>query len=917
MKVYDPQGEYSDQEVRDALVGASGTRELSFRYERLDKDNQYIEDIDYIVGCTIENNSLADIKRTAKFDILDIGTINYLQDRIAPYVRVTMPKDNTYGDNIRTIAPKVWWKLDEQVTRPRPTSRTTAVPDGMTHTTMETAYAATPDINRRERYDAKVAAGSGTLRSEIWYAFKVDSSEPLEFKATPRNGTVEVYYARDVEMMEGDELQVPELLDSFTTTNTTEFTYSTSVPRRGIYYVRFHGTLSITAITPYVIVYRGVRVEDSSENSVYGFMKNALHSYPALVNDFGGSIGAGNGPITDIYIDAEWTSDTIAVPFLPEITVNYWLDLGNTLPSQSFSVDHTLEFGGLELKLSVRRFDNTQSVFTVRADFEADHYEGSVFFPTAHLLGDRKMVSYVINPTTDASSILVNGTSLGSAGRVSHSTRILSEFSEEFASGLLTKVSGAAKSAEYISLDDIAIFDQAIVSNTLTALFRLGTNSPPTRRGWVEWPQGVFVLSSPTRTMEDGNSVIREVEAYDQLVNLSEDSFSTRYFIPAGTKYTDAIEELVQSTVPPAGDLPMGHPAWLKPDTNVIVDGDVVTFEGANGQIVTESGVVVLKDASLTAKVPSSAGDFEVGFKDVVTIERVGTLLYAKTVAVSANVTYNSTNHAYVRVREDQGHLYAETSPNGMVWTQMITPVSEVLPGAKIQMSIKTAVASSVASVKAVGSLANKTDITPHSAALSTGIEWEIGTPKLKIVNDLLNSINYISAFYAADGVFVGKPYQSPTDRPAEYVYATDSNSVITGDVDQTVDLFSIPNKWILMVSEPDKPVMVAEYTNNNPLSVTSTVSRGRTIVDVRTEQDTASQQVLNDRVFRLATEASQVYEHIEFETALMPFHEDSDVYFLIVDGLAIGDKYSEQSWSMDLENGATMKHTCRRIIGL
>lgn len=278
--------------------------------------------------------------------------------------------------------------------------------------------------------------------------------------------------------------------------------------------------------------------------------------------------------------------------------------------------------------------------------------------------------------------------------------------------------------------------------------------------GVVEWPLGVFLLATPSRKLVDGLLVVREVDAYDQLLVLMDDKTATRYAIAAGVKYTDAI----------------------------------------------------------------------------------------KTVADLEGIAVN------------------------------LTPSALVLPAA---------------------------------------MEWAPGASYLRIVNDLLGAINYDSAWFDENGLMVVRPYLSPQVRTSEFTYATDADSVIAGDVDQTLDLFGVPNKWVLVKSEPDLPALVGTYTNTAPGSPTSTVSRGRTIVEVVSESDAADQLTLDAKAARLAFESSQVYEVVQFSTALMPMHGNADVYTLTLPELAIGAKYSEHEWSMSLDAGATMSHKVRRVVNV
>ena len=293
------------------------------------------------------------------------------------------------------------------------------------------------------------------------------------------------------------------------------------------------------------------------------------------------------------------------------------------------------------------------------------------------------------------------------------------------------------------------------LSDRIKPYVRLGM-PPYGDTDWVEWPQGVFLLSTPTRKATDAGALIRDVEAYDQCQVYVDDKVSDRYTVDVGAVYTDAILTLLGSI-----DL-------------------------------------------------------------------------------------------------------------------AVTPSVSVLPAAK---------------------------------------EWDPGTPKLTIINSLLNALNYQSLSFDEDGRAVICPYTSPADRVPEYTYADDEDSLIVPGVEQTYDLFSVPNKWILVVSDPDQTAIVGEHTNSDPSSPTSTVRRGRTIVDFRTGQDAADQATLTAQAERLAFEASQVFENISFDTGMMPIHSGNDVYTLEYDPLQINAKYSEHSWEMPLRAGSRMRHVARRVV--
>lgn len=276
--------------------------------------------------------------------------------------------------------------------------------------------------------------------------------------------------------------------------------------------------------------------------------------------------------------------------------------------------------------------------------------------------------------------------------------------------------------------------------------------------GWAEWPLGIFLISSPTAKIDYGVR-FRETECYDSSLILVEDKFEDRYFIPAGTIYSDAIETIL-----------------------------------------------------------SGAG----------------------------------------------------------VW---------------------------------------KTNITQHTGVTAVDKEFEIGTSRLTAVNQLLSEINYTSLWVDEYGHFVAKPYVIPSDREAEYEYRNDELSIIFPGSVQEEDLFSVPNKWVLSASNPEREPLRSVYINDVPASRTSTFSRGRTIVDFRELIDVFDQDTLDAKAKRFAYEASQIYGNFVFETALMPHHSYSDVLFVEHSGHGISAKYTETSWNITLSHSGRMQHEARRVI--
>lgn len=207
--------------------------------------------------------------------------------------------------------------------------------------------------------------------------------------------------------------------------------------------------------------------------------------------------------------------------------------------------------------------------------------------------------------------------------------------------------------------------------------------------------------------------------------------------------------------------------------------------------------------------------------------------------------------------------------------------------------------------------------LTPHAGTLAATKDWEPGTSKLRMINDLLGMINYESLSFDEEGAAMVQPYRSPQERAEEYTYADDQTSLMHPEMTQALDIFSVKNRWVLTVSQPDQPVLTTTYTNANPSSPTSTVRRGRTITDYRTEEEAVDLTALQGKAQRLAFEASQVYESVPFSTGLMPVHSGNDVYRIRLERLAINAKYAEASWRMPLKRGAKMEHVARRVVSV
>lgn len=141
----------------------------------------------------------------------------------------------------------------------------------------------------------------------------------------------------------------------------------------------------------------------------------------------------------------------------------------------------------------------------------------------------------------------------------------------------------------------------------------------------------------------------------------------------------------------------------------------------------------------------------------------------------------------------------------------------------------------------------------------STNMVWEAGTSKLKIINDLLDVANYNSLWVDGYGNYQTTPRVLPADRSVLYEalnlpreLVDGSQAIYTPDWTRDRDSFEVPNKVIAIQAAggADAPALVGVWTNEDPTSPYSYVSRGRWIPYVLDSVDTPDGTVAETTAF-------------------------------------------------------------------
>lgn len=223
--------------------------------------------------------------------------------------------------------------------------------------------------------------------------------------------------------------------------------------------------------------------------------------------------------------------------------------------------------------------------------------------------------------------------------------------------------------------------------------------------------------------------------------------------------------------------------------------------------------------------------------------------------------------------------------------------------------------------LQAVGSLLNTAGIGLISAKASlltlseAREDWSPGTDYLSIANELLKEINYKEVWFDSQGMARLEPYEDLSAANIRHTLdENDVRSLLLPTITRSADIYSAPNVFTCICSNPDKDEgMAATAVNTSPQSPLSVGRRGRRIVQITQVRNVASQQELQAMADRQLTDSLVSGEIIRVETGLLPGFGVNDVT-----ALRYGDVFAvcrETAWSMDLSPGGTMSHTLERQV--
>lgn len=192
--------------------------------------------------------------------------------------------------------------------------------------------------------------------------------------------------------------------------------------------------------------------------------------------------------------------------------------------------------------------------------------------------------------------------------------------------------------------------------------------------------------------------------------------------------------------------------------------------------------------------------------------------------------------------------------------------------------------------------------------------DWEEGTARLDVINELLAEINYNSAWADLNGKIHLTKYTPPSNENIRHTYRQGEYSVLTPDYKASTDLFGKPNVFKCICDNPDlDEPLVATAVNEDPNSQFSTVSLGARILHLERVDNVPDLKTLQERADNLRIKSLQTTQEVEFVTAPMPEHETYDTVAL--DNGNITGIYTETEWRITMDASGLMTHKGKRVI--
>ena len=207
------------------------------------------------------------------------------------------------------------------------------------------------------------------------------------------------------------------------------------------------------------------------------------------------------------------------------------------------------------------------------------------------------------------------------------------------------------------------------------------------------------------------------------------------------------------------------------------------------------------------------------------------------------------------------------------------------------------------------------TDFYIEESTSSASVDFEIapGENYLETINNILDAINFQHIYEDANGII---NIRKVRDQFApQFIYRSLNDFTLFPKISENTDIYDLPNVIVGIYSSPDADApIVYKKVNDDPNSIISTVSRGYKVVKTVEIRNNTTEEDLEGYVERMAFEAMQATETVEFTTAAEGGHEPNTA--IQIDTENVRGLFVEKGWDMSISTGSfEMTHTAERKV--
>lgn len=177
----------------------------------------------------------------------------------------------------------------------------------------------------------------------------------------------------------------------------------------------------------------------------------------------------------------------------------------------------------------------------------------------------------------------------------------------------------------------------------------------------------------------------------------------------------------------------------------------------------------------------------------------------------------------------------------------------------------------------------------------------------LRVVNDLLQAINFRSVWCNEDGTYQCVAYQAPGDRGPEWTFDADDAhlSIVGEDREQVQDVWDTPNKWVFRWKNGGTGIEGDGVYTVDESDATNGDRLGRKLEWVSViDYDAASQAKLVELGDRRVAADKRTVTTYELQTGTFPPAGHADIYTYADTELGAAQKVQAIQWKLPLDGG-------------